>query len=70
MKFDKNIPIPPKKFKYDWSNMEVGDSLYVDVPSEADSAAQCLRKYIKDNKLNWDVTVRKENSGKRIWRIL
>lgn len=70
MKFDKNVPMPERRGKYDWSNMQPGDSIYFDSPKDADVAAMSLRQYITIHKLNWKVAVRKEANGKRIWRTL
>ena len=70
MKFDKNVPMPERTNKYDWSNMQPGDSIYFDSPKKADVAAMSLRQYIRIHKLAWLIAVRKEATGKRIWRTL
>ncbi len=70
MKFDKNVPMPEKQNKWDWNGMQPGDSIYFDSPKKADVAAMSLRQFIKTNKLDWQVAVRKESVGKRIWRTL
>lgn len=69
MDFEKNIPIPKRsKYVASWEYMEVGDSVYFDDCKTADSAGMSLRQYIRVHKLSWKITIRKENTGKRIWR--
>lgn len=69
MDFEKNIPIPKRsKYSWSWKDMQVGDSVYFDDCKIAHSAGMSLRQYIRLNRLSWKITVRKENTGKRIWR--
>ena len=74
MQFDKNIPMPttnPKTGRaimYDWSNMEIGDSIFISPYKDANYAIFNLKRFIKANGLNWSVLSVKINGGKRIWR--
>ena len=69
MDFEKGIPIPKRsRYAWSWKDMQVGDSIYFQDAKTADSAGMSLRQYIRVNKLSWKITVRKENTGKRIWR--
>lgn len=68
-KIEKGIPIPKVKTKYVhlFEQMEIGDSLFVDVKkSNLNSNAYSYKN--KKNK-NFNYIVKKENNGARIWRI-
>lgn len=67
IKIDKGVPVPEKMGnKYPFSEMEVGDSFYVDgaTPNQLQNAASYWRK-----KAGYKFVARRENEGARIWRI-
>ncbi len=77
MKLDKNIPIPNKapkagNIKYDWAEMNVGDSHLKEC-----EYSQSMQSSIKRSAAKWaekhnptaEFTTRKVQGGIRIWRI-
>lgn len=70
-KIEKNIPPPPSKNKtdsYNFSDMAVGDSIFIPEASyDSNRAFWAAQKYFLRNKKK--ITSKKENGGIRIWRI-
>lgn len=69
MKIDKGIPLPPKgeyRRKFPFSQMEIGDSVFVADKRPAEFAASM--QYVR-RKLGYRFTTRSENGGTRVWRI-
>lgn len=78
-KIEKGIVYPKKHFptrkNYPWNEMEVGDSIFVPVPStkKASSLQAELstnsRMWAKYNDKDWVFRQVKEGEGFRIWRV-
>ena len=62
---DKGIPLPPQRQKYPFVDMEVGDSIELEVTrsSVGTSIANCQRATGRK------FTVRKTEKGIRVWRV-
>ena len=62
IQIDKGIPIP-NRFKYPFKDMEIGDSFYL----TKEEKTYNIHKLAK--KAGIKVLTRRENDGRRIWRI-
>lgn len=71
MKIDKGIPIPKGRnsSKYDWNEMEVGDSTFFDNEPKGAKALACSAAAQYGYKHGMKFRNRKEGNGVRIWRI-
>lgn len=71
MKFDKNIPLPSRKYNIpsinDLREMKVGESFFIENCPHAAAVSGTLS--YKISKLMFKVTTRKEGTGVRVWRI-
>jgi hypothetical protein len=81
-KIEKNVPLPFKRstrevnndFYSLWLKLKPGDSLFYDFDGmdQGNAIRKLLvwkRRFLKDNRLNWDMTTRTVEGGVRIWRI-
>ena len=66
MKIEKGIPIPVKRKKYPFAEMEVGDSFFIEKKQSTVSVA--CSWFVREVKPEWGFTCRKENNGVRVWR--
>lgn len=72
MNIEKGIPIPKDKYgrgrpvKYDWSEMDVGDSAFFD-SKHAPSAQVSASTYGRANGKKF--ISRSQDGGRRIWRV-
>lgn len=69
IKIEKNIPIPsssPKSSKYQFYEMEVGESFCCSIEFEKSLRTQ---SYNFGTKVKRKFSVRKTNDGIRVWRI-
>lgn len=67
---EKGVPLPLRKkhdSRYDWENMEIGDSIFVP-DGKAKSLGSCAYSWSRRNHVDWGFTVREEGEGCRIWR--
>ena len=60
VEIEKGIPIPPKRGRYPWNNMEVGDSFFA---IERVAASWASRRHGRR------FSMRREGDGWRVWRI-
>lgn len=67
MKIDKNIPVPNDKPKYPFSEMEIGDSIWMENGASGAASAYMYRK--KHPEFNFMKKSDKEGLGARLWRI-
>lgn len=73
IKIEKGVPIPqivrriypPSTFE----NLQVGDSFYIDNYKEAHRIYLCFRNYCTSDNTTWKISMRRQGSGARIWRI-
>jgi hypothetical protein len=65
IKVDKDIPIPPRRLKYPWSTMEVGDSFFV--PGKNSQSFGNTVQHARRT-TGRTFTARKVEGGLRIWR--
>ena len=66
IKIDSRIPIPTRSAR-PFKSMRVGDSFF-DLTTPRNLFC-CGWQFIKNHKLEWKFTVKKELNGARIWRI-
>lgn len=67
MEIEKNVPIPPILPRYDFSKMEVGDSVFFEGAKSSGKEYTSARMHgLRKNKI---FTARKVDDGLRIWRI-
>lgn len=73
MKIDKNIPVIKNTGHLVdlWKNLKIGDSVFFDniTQSQATGKGLTAKSYFTRNKIEVKITVRKDGTGFRIWRI-
>jgi hypothetical protein len=73
-KIERNIPLPPRKTKYPWATMAVGDSFFVPGKPGDDSfhnvfsAAMVTQRKLRRTGRDVTFTVRRCEGGTRVWR--
>ena len=72
MKIDKHVPLPPpdetdNRTKYAFRSMEVGDSFYIEGKEAGHRVRAAARNMTRRSRLV--LTVRREGSGVRVWRV-
>lgn len=69
---EKGVPIPPRrkrKSKYNFDQMEVGDSIYI--PNvKATTVSSAVSTAVRRKLKGWKFEVRSEGNGARVWRRL
>lgn len=73
IKIEKNIPLPPKRNKYPFNKMEIGDSIFCagkNTKLLRASVFSASAQWAKRNNKGVKFTSAKEGSGIRIWRIV
>lgn len=66
-KVEKGVPLPPPRAIYPWSEMEVGDSFFVDDPRMRDLVRRAAAWERRRSGKRF--TVRKVRGGLRVWRF-
>lgn len=66
-KVEKHVPVPPPRAIYPWSEMEVGDSFFVDDPRLRERISSAAAK--ERQRSGKRFTVRKVRGGLRVWRV-
>lgn len=72
---ETGVPIPEKlkkvKTKFPFADMQPGDSLFFDNPSDKESARAAAHQFLKKRKLRWIFRTlqTKDEGGWRMWRI-
>jgi hypothetical protein len=67
--FDKNIPIPRRAPKWDFSFAEIGDSMAFGTRYEANKFADTLRKYARANGKAWGAVQAQQAMSWRVWIV-
>ena len=66
-KIEKGKPLPPRNARYPFSEMEIGDSIYVPNQTTRGAVGQAARNYGHRNGVKF--ATRTDDKGVRIWRI-
>lgn len=64
IKIEKGVPIPDRRGKYPWADMDVGDSFFV----ATDKVENFRRNVYGKNRNGKKFTARAEGNGVRVWR--
>ena len=63
---DKDVPLPESRKRYQYKDMEVGDSFFVEGGGIQNI---CNQNYRTGKKLGRSFIARKEDGGVRVWRV-
>lgn len=65
VEISKDVPLPPPRRRYPYSEMEVGESFLI---AEGNLQVVCNANYRAGKRLNRKFIARREEGGVRVWR--